>query len=95
MSSSLPCTSPYYSSLGEEEEGGFQYCGMTYILGVATAEDVYERLRAGASVVQLYTALVYQGPGLVRRLLEGLEALLRRDGFARLRDAIGADVKGL
>jgi dihydroorotate dehydrogenase len=61
--------------------------------GVATAEDVYERLRAGASVVQLYTALVYQGPGLVRRLLEGLEALLRRDGFNQLRDAIGADVK--
>jgi dihydroorotate dehydrogenase len=61
--------------------------------GVATAEDVYERLRAGASVVQLYTALVYQGPGLVHRLLQGLEALLRRDGFVRLRDAIGADVR--
>jgi dihydroorotate dehydrogenase len=61
--------------------------------GVATAEDVYERLRAGASVVQVYTGLVYQGPGLVRRLLEGLQALLRRDGFARLSDAIGADVK--
>jgi dihydroorotate dehydrogenase len=61
--------------------------------GVATAEDVYERLRAGASVVQLYTALVYQGPGLLRGLLQGLEALLRRDGFARLRDAIGADAR--
>jgi dihydroorotate dehydrogenase len=60
--------------------------------GVATPEDVYERLRAGASVVQLYTALVYEGPGLVQRLLLGLEALLRKDGFARLRDAIGVDV---
>ena len=57
------------------------------------AEDAYERLRAGASVVQLYTALVYQGPGLVRSVLRGLEALLRRDGFARLRDAIGADAR--
>jgi dihydroorotate dehydrogenase len=60
--------------------------------GVATPEDVYERLRAGASVVQLYTALVYQGPWLVHRLLQGLETLLRRDGFVRLRDAIGADL---
>jgi dihydroorotate dehydrogenase len=61
--------------------------------GVATPEDVYERLRAGASVVQVYTALVYEGPGLVRRLLRGLEALLRRDGFGRLRDAIGVELR--
>jgi dihydroorotate dehydrogenase len=61
--------------------------------GVATPEDVYERLRAGASVVQVYTALVYEGPGLVGRLLRGLGALLRRDGFGRLRDAIGADFR--
>ncbi len=61
--------------------------------GVATPEDVYERLRAGASVVQLYTALVYEGPGLVPRLLRGLEALLRRDGYRRVQDAIGADLR--
>jgi dihydroorotate dehydrogenase len=61
--------------------------------GVATAEDVYERLRAGASVVQVYTALVYEGPGLVRRLLQGLAVLLQRDGYARLADAVSADVK--
>ena len=60
--------------------------------GVATAEDAYERIRAGASVVQLYTALVFEGPGLVRRLVQGLEALLRRDGFARLEDAVGIDL---
>jgi dihydroorotate dehydrogenase len=60
--------------------------------GVATAEDVYERLRAGASVVQVYTALVYEGPGLVRRLLLGVAALLQRDGYTRLADAVGADV---
>ena len=61
--------------------------------GVATAEDVYERLRAGAQLVQLYTALVYQGPSLVHRLLEGLQALLVRDGFRRVEDAIGADLR--
>jgi len=60
--------------------------------GVATAEDVYERIRAGASVVQLYTALVFEGPGLVHALLEGLEELLRRDGFSRLEDAVGMDL---
>jgi dihydroorotate dehydrogenase len=61
--------------------------------GVATPQDVYERLRAGASLVQLYTALVYQGPGLLRGLLLGLETLLRQDGFSRLEDAIGADLR--
>ncbi|HMK72982.1 MAG TPA: quinone-dependent dihydroorotate dehydrogenase [Myxococcaceae bacterium] len=59
--------------------------------GVATAEDVYKRVRAGASVVQLYTALVFEGPGLVGRLLSGLAELLRRDGFSRVEDAVGAD----
>jgi dihydroorotate dehydrogenase len=62
--------------------------------GVATAEDVYERLRAGASLVQVYTAFIYEGPGLVRGLLKGLEELLRRDGVRRLSDVIGIDVRG-
>jgi dihydroorotate dehydrogenase len=59
--------------------------------GVFTAEDAYEKLRAGASFVQVYTGFIYEGPGMVRRLLSGLEALLRRDGFARVSDAIGRD----
>jgi dihydroorotate dehydrogenase len=59
--------------------------------GVFTAEDAYEKIRAGASVVQVYTGFIYEGPGMVRRLLSGLDALLQRDGFARLSDAIGAD----
>ncbi|HLL54278.1 MAG TPA: quinone-dependent dihydroorotate dehydrogenase [Myxococcaceae bacterium] len=59
--------------------------------GVFTAEDAYEKLRAGASFVQVYTGFIYEGPGMVRRLLSGLEALLQRDGFARVSDAIGRD----
>ncbi len=59
--------------------------------GVFTAEDVYEKLRAGASVVQVYTGFIYEGPGMVRRLLEGLGPLLARDGFRSVREAIGAD----
>lgn len=59
--------------------------------GIANADDAYAKIRAGASLVQLYTALVYQGPGLVRRIKAGLAARLRADGFARLEDAIGVD----
>ncbi|MDX2112863.1 MAG: quinone-dependent dihydroorotate dehydrogenase [Alphaproteobacteria bacterium] len=59
--------------------------------GIASAADAYAKIRAGASLVQLYTALVYQGFGLVRSIVEGLPALLARDGFATLHDAIGAD----
>jgi dihydroorotate dehydrogenase len=58
--------------------------------GIATAEDAYARLRAGASLVQLYSALVYEGPGLAQRINAGLVKLLDRDGFATIGDAIGA-----
>jgi len=59
--------------------------------GVFTAQDVYEKLRAGASVVQVYTGFIYEGPGMVRRILPELSALLKRDGFASVRDVIGAE----
>ncbi len=45
----------------------------------------------GASLVQLYSALVYAGPGLPRRIVRDLAALLARDGFARVADAVGVD----
>ncbi|WP_374440866.1 quinone-dependent dihydroorotate dehydrogenase [Stella sp.] len=59
--------------------------------GVASGADAYAKIRAGASLVQLYTALVYEGPGLVRRIKAELAALLARDGFARAAEAVGAD----
>lgn len=59
--------------------------------GIFTAEDVYQKLRAGASAVQVYTGFIYEGPGMVRRLLEGLGPLLARDGLRSVREAIGAD----
>jgi dihydroorotate dehydrogenase len=59
--------------------------------GVSNGADAYERIRAGASLVQLYTALVYEGPGLARRIARELKDLLKRDGFARLHHAIGAE----
>ncbi len=59
--------------------------------GIASAEDAYAKIRAGASLVQLYTALVYHGPGLLGRIKRGLAARLHAEGFVRLADAVGAD----
>ncbi len=57
--------------------------------GVSNAEEAYEKIRLGASLVQIYTALVYQGPGVVKRINEGLCKLLARDGFQHMQEAIG------
>jgi dihydroorotate dehydrogenase len=59
--------------------------------GVASAEDAYAKIRAGASLVQLYTALVFAGPALLYEIKAGLAVLLRQEGFASLADAVGAD----
>ena len=59
--------------------------------GIDSAAEAYARIRAGASLVQLYSALVYEGPGLARRMAAGLVPLLQSDGFARLADAIGSE----
>lgn len=59
--------------------------------GIAGGADAYAKIRAGASLVQLYTALVYQGPGLIARIKRELAELLRQGGFANLGEAVGAD----
>ncbi len=61
--------------------------------GVASAEQAYAKIRAGASLVQLYTALSYHGMDLVPRIVKGLAKLLERDGFTTIADAVGADLK--
>lgn len=57
--------------------------------GVFTAEDAYEKLRLGASLVQLYTALIYEGPGIVKRINRDLSLLLAREGFRHVGEAVG------
>lgn len=57
--------------------------------GISSAGDAYAKIRAGASAVQLYTALVYGGLSLARRIAEGLDSLLARDGFANVAEATG------
>ncbi|WP_017664421.1 quinone-dependent dihydroorotate dehydrogenase [Porphyrobacter sp. AAP82] len=59
--------------------------------GIATAEHAWERIRAGASLVQLYSAMVYEGPGLGARIARGLEGLMRRDGFTSIAEAVGSE----
>lgn len=58
--------------------------------GIASADDAYQKIRAGASVVQLYSALAYHGLSLVEDIALGLDALLARDGFAQVSDAVGS-----
>jgi len=59
--------------------------------GVDSADEAYARIRAGASLVQLYSALVFHGPGLAQRILRGLAEALERDGFASVAAAVGTE----
>ncbi|USB32216.1 quinone-dependent dihydroorotate dehydrogenase [Paenibacillus sp. YPG26] len=59
--------------------------------GIFSSEDAYEKIRAGASLVEIYTALIYEGPEINRRIHRGLRELLARDGFSHISEAVGAD----
>jgi len=58
--------------------------------GIDSADSAWDRIVAGASLVQLYSAMVYQGPMLGRRIARGLSQRLQREGFASIEDAIGS-----
>ncbi len=58
--------------------------------GIFSAADAYEKIRAGASLIQIYTGFVYEGPFLVHRINAGLIDLLERDGYKNIKDAIGS-----
>ncbi len=60
--------------------------------GISNADQAYARIRAGASLIQIYSAMVYEGPYLARRINNGLATLLTRDGFTHIAQAIGRDV---
>jgi dihydroorotate dehydrogenase len=67
-------------------------CVLISVGGVDSAREAYRRLRAGASLVQLYSALIYEGPGLAGRINRGLLRLLEDDGLSDITAAIGADL---
>lgn len=58
--------------------------------GIATVDDAWARIRAGASLVQLYSAMVYEGPGLARRLVHGLAQRVRAEGMGSIAEAVGS-----
>lgn len=59
--------------------------------GIFSAEDAYRKIRAGANLVQIYTGWIYEGPGLVKRINQGLVRLLQRDGFQNIQQAVGVE----
>jgi len=61
--------------------------------GIASAEDAYVKIRAGASAVQLYTAMVFEGLSLAPRIAKDLDALIARDGYSNVSEAVGTDRK--
>lgn len=73
----------------------YKRCGKRFVLigcgGVFTAEDAYRKIKNGASLVQLITGMIYEGPQLIGELNKGLVQLLKRDGYVSIKDAIGAD----
>ncbi|MGB7403354.1 MAG: quinone-dependent dihydroorotate dehydrogenase [Arcobacter sp.] len=61
--------------------------------GILTPEDAYRRIKAGASLIQVYSGMIFEGPALVRKINEGILKLLEEDGFSNINQAIGADLK--
>jgi dihydroorotate dehydrogenase len=59
--------------------------------GIATVDDAWERIRAGASLVQLYSAMVYEGPHIGERIARGLAERLKREGFSNIAEAVGTE----
>jgi dihydroorotate dehydrogenase len=73
----------------------YKHYGTRFVLigsgGVFTAEDAYRKIRLGASLIQVITGMVFEGPQVISEINQGLVRLLKRDGFASLHDAIGVD----
>jgi dihydroorotate dehydrogenase len=90
--SGKPLLAPSTRILGEVRKRVGAKIVLVGVGGVTSGADAYAKIRAGASLVQLYTALVYQGGGLVPRIKRELLTCLTRDGFATVTDAVGADI---
>lgn len=91
--SGRPLMGPSTALLREMAEKTGRRLPIIGVGGVASGADAYAKIRAGASLVQLYTALVYQGPALVTAVKRDLAALLHADGFGSVAEAVGADLR--
>ena len=75
---------------------GKELYGKTILIsvgGIETAEDAYRRIKAGASLIQVYSMLIYNGPVMIKEINEGLIELLKKDGYTNISEAVGADWK--
>ena len=88
--SGRPLFAPSTELLGEFYRAIGSETPLIGVGGVAGPRDAYEKILAGASLVQLYTAMVYEGPGLPARIIRALPGLLKADGFETVADAVGA-----
>ena len=88
--SGAPLTGLSTRVLGEFAQATAGRIALVGVGGVGSGADAYAKIRAGASAIQLYSALVFEGPGLATRIKRELAARLRADGFASVQDAIGA-----
>lgn len=71
----------------------FGQCTLISVGGIDNAEEAYRRICAGASLIQVYSALIYKGPSLIKRINEGILELLDADGYTHISEAIGKDRK--
>ena len=75
---------------------GKELYGKTILIsvgGIETAEDAYRRIKAGATLIQVYSMLIYNGPKMIKEINEGLIELLKADGYSNISEAIGADYR--
>jgi len=91
--SGRPLFAPSTKLLGEFHRALGDATPLIGVGGVFSARDAYEKILSGARLVQLYTALVYEGPGLARRILEDLPGFLDADGFRTVSEAVGAAIR--
>lgn len=61
--------------------------------GISSGKDAYEKIKAGATLVQIYSAMVYDGPPVITRIKQELAALIEKDGYKNISEAVGKNVK--
>ncbi len=90
---------PLFSLSTKKLAQAYLLCGDSMPLigvgGITSAEDAYIKVKAGASLLQIYTGLVYEGSGLLDEILAGLPKLLRADGYRHISEAVGVEAKKL
>lgn len=88
--SGAPLMAPSTQVLGWFHQASAGRLPLIGVGGIASGADAYAKIRAGASAVQLYSAMIFEGPGLILRIKADLAARLKADGFAHVSDAVGA-----